>query len=828
MSHTPPGRPAAMQSAARHPSAEALHAELANYVGQRADTAEPAAWARALAKAVRDSLVPAWLDTERRHEQADVKRAYYLSLEYLPGRQLANAMLARGDYDAWAEACTALGLDLDTLAETEHAPALGNGGLGRLAACLLDSLASCDLPGYAYGIRYRYGMFSQQIRGGEQTEAPEAWLADGHPWEIVRPEITYPVGFGGRVDVDGASRRWAPEETAVAVAHDMPVPGYHTDTVLTLRLWSAQPTEPFDLAAFNRGAHREAVAARDRCEDICRVLYPDDSTPAGRELRLRQEFFFCSAALQDILARHCDAHSDREAAWRALPERVAIHLNDTHPAIAVAELMRLLLDTHGLTWERAWGLCEGVFSYTNHTLMPEALESWPVELVGRLLPRHLEIIYEINARFVAEVRTRFPDDYERLRRLSLIDEAPPRSVRMAHLAVLASHHVNGVSALHGQLMVDHVFADFAALYPTRFTHVTNGVTPRRWLNQANPGLARLLNARIDPNWPRDLSQLAALTEHARDAGFRDEFARIKHANKQRLAAHIQRVTGIEVAPDSLFDVHIKRIHEYKRQLLNILGVITRYVRLIDNPAADVVPRTVIFAGKAASSYVQAKRIIRLIHDVAGVINADARVTGRLKVVFIPDYGVREAELIVPAADLSEQISTAGTEASGTGNMKLAMNGALTIGTEDGANIEIRDAVGADNIFIFGHDAAGIEALRAEGGNPWTVVDADAELAHVLYMIGAGAFSPDDPGRFRPLLDAVLDHGDHFKVVADYRAYVDAQDAVDARWRDRDAWLDAAIANVAGMGRFSSDAMARHYAADIWGLAPSAPATRAPT
>ena len=790
------------------------------FVGKDPGSASGWDWTAALSKSVRDRLVERWIETSRRQYRQDLKRAYYLSLEFLPGRMLSNGLLALDLYDACRQAARETGVDFDALCEREPDPALGNGGLGRLAACLMDSMAALDRPGYAYGIRYQYGMFAQKIRDGYQVETPDQWLAGGHPWEFARPEVVYPICFGGRVEHENERARWVDCEQIRAMAYDTLVPGYATQTVLTLRLWSAKASEDIDLALFNQGQYSRAIEDKNRSENVSRVLYPDDSTDAGRELRLRQEYFFASASLQDIVRRYQRPPSDRSGASRPLArmaDKVAIHLNDTHPAIAVAELVRLLVDAHGLAWSSAWSIATRVFSYTNHTLMPEALETWPVTLLGHLLPRHLAIILEINARFLEMVRARFPGDEALVRRVSLIDEAGGRRVRMAHLAVVASHRVNGVSALHSRILTRSVFADFARIFPERFVNVTNGVTPRRWLNQANPGLAALLNERLAPGWQRDLGALSGLRPLADDADFAAAFAAVKADNKNRLAARIAQRLDIAVDPASLFDVHIKRFHEYKRQLLNVLHVVTRYYRILDAPEADWVPRTVIFSGKAASSYHLAKLIIKLIHDVAATVNADERVGDRLKVVFVPDYGVREAEWIVPAADLSEQISTAGTEASGTGNMKLAMNGALTLGTEDGANIEIRQQVGAENIFIFGYDASEVEAIRAGGYEPEGHVDDNPELARVLKRIGGGAFSPNEPRRFRGLIDSLLRYGDHYLVLADYAAYIRAQEAVDDLYRDQAAWTRCAIRNVAGMGIFSSDRMAAEYADDIWRL-----------
>ncbi len=676
-------------------------------------------------------------------------------------------------------------------------------------------MATLGLPGFGYGIRYDYGMFAQSLQDGYQVELPDAWLIGGNPWEFPRPEVVYTIRFGGRVERNGAAPRWVETDDVLAMAYDTIIPGYRTRAVNTLRLWSAKATKDFDLALFNKGDYARAVQAKNQSETVSRVLYPDDSTRHGRELRLRQEYFFVSASLQDILRRYQHDHDG----FAKLPDKVAIHLNDTHPAIAVPELMRLLLDIHGLGWDEAWALAGRIFSYTNHTLMPEALETWPIDLMGAVLPRHVEIILDINARFLERVRREHPDDPDLSRRASLIDESGERRIRMAYLSILASHKVNGVSALHSELMRQTIFADFHRLFPGRFINRTNGVTPRRWLNQANPGLARLIDSRIGPDWRVDLDRLAALEPHAEDEGFCHEFAAIKLANKQRLAGFIRRETGVIVDPQSMFDMHIKRIHEYKRQLLNLLQVVARYNGIVADPTAGWVPRTVIFAGKAASAYRMAKLIIKLINDVAQRINHDPRVGGLLRVVVLPNYGVSLAELAIPAADLSQQISTAGTEASGTGNMKLALNGALTIGTEDGANIEIRDRVGADNVFIFGLDAAAVQGLRAAGYDPYERYRGNPALRQAIDQIGSGFFSPDEPNRFRPIVEALLGHGDQYLLLADFAAYVECQARVDALHRWPAEWRRKAVLNIAGMGPFSSDRAIREYAAGIWNVRP---------
>jgi glycogen phosphorylase len=788
--------------------------------GKDPSTVSARDWLVTLSHVVRDKLVERWIETGRRQHRDGGKRVYYLSMEFLPGRAMSNGLMALGLYDACRGALAELGgLDLDEARALEPDPGLGNGGLGRLAACFLDSMATLGLPATGYGIRYEYGMFVQKLFEGRQVEQPDPWLATGNPWEFPRPEVTYRVQFGGRVERTPYGVKWIDTEDIKAMAYDTLIPGHGKATVNTLRLWSAKAVNDIDLPLFNQGDYARAVDAKNRSENVSRVLYPDDSTHQGRELRLKQEFFFVSASLQDVLHRFVQENDD----FDALPEKAAIHLNDTHPALGIPELMRLLVDVHGLEWERAWTITTRVFSYTNHTLMPEALETWPVHMVQHLLPRHLEIIYEINERFLGWVRRQRGEDHALLRRVSLIDEHGERRVRMGHLSVLASHAVNGVSKLHSDLVRDQLFADFAALFPGRFTNQTNGVTPRRWLEHANPGLSRLIDQAIGAGWRRDLDRLQALRPLADDAGFRDAFRAAKLDRKRRLAEFIHRETGIAFDPASLIDVQVKRIHEYKRQLLNILRVVAHYNRLVADPAyaARAVPRTVLFAGKAAPGYRMAKLIIKLINDVGRWINNDPRVSDKLKVVFVPNYGVSAAELIIPGADLSEQISTAGTEASGTGNMKLALNAALTIGTEDGANIEIGDEVGRDNIFIFGLDADGVAALRREGYDPRRFHDGDARLREVLDQIGSGFFSPEEPDRFRPIVDTLLHHGDRYMVLADFASYLAAQGDVDALWRDRpEAWTRKAILNVAGMGMFSSDRTVRGYAEEIWRVHPT--------
>jgi len=782
-------------------------------------------WLNATSQAVRDQLVERWMMTTRANYAQDLKRVYYLSMEFLIGRTFTNALLAVDLYDTVREALADFGVDMEALAEREPDAALGNGGLGRLAACFLDSMATLGVPGMGYGIRYEYGMFRQRIVDGQQVETPDYWLTRGNPWEFQRPEVNYRVRFGGHVQKRESANApygaadWVDTHDVRAVAYDTIIPGYGTQATNTLRLWSARATEEIDLSAFNRGNYMGAVESKNQSENVSRVLYPDDSTPSGRELRLHQEYFFCSASVQDLLRRYLRNHKTFEH----LSEKVSIHLNDTHPVLAVPELMRLLLDGHGLSWDEAWAHTQKVFSYTNHTLMHEALETWPVEMLGRILPRHLQIIYDINAKFLATVAQKAGNDVELMRRLSLVDEAGERRVRMAYVAVLASHSVNGVSGLHSELMKQSIFADFARIFPERFNNKTNGVTPRRWLAQANPPLASLLDQRIGKGWRRDLSQLEALRPMAEQPAFVRAFRHAKRENKLRLANWVEQHLKIDIDTDAMFDVQVKRIHEYKRQLLNVLHVVARYHRILDAHAAggtpDMVPRVVVFAGKAASAYVMAKLVIRLINDVASTINADERVGKLLKVVFLPNYSVSLAEIIMPAADLSEQISTAGTEASGTGNMKFALNGALTIGTLDGANVEMRENVGAENIFIFGNTTPEVADIRARGYQPRDIYEGNAELKRVLDAIRDGVFSPGEPARYQGIYDALVNWGDHYLLLADYASYVARQADVDALYRDPDAWMKMAILNVAGMGAFSSDRTIAQYAHEIWNTKP---------
>ncbi|QSA98837.1 glycogen/starch/alpha-glucan phosphorylase [Methylococcus sp. EFPC2] len=802
---------------------QALVNRLIYTIGKDPVETQPRDWFFALAYVVRDGLTQRWLDTLRTHYLQDVKRVYYLSMEFLIGRALVNSLVNMGLLDTFRQVLEDVGLNFEEVCEIEEEAALGNGGLGRLAACFMDSLATLQLPGFGFGIRYEYGMFSQSIERGWQVERPDNWLRYGNPWEFPRPEVLYRVQFRGRVveyrDPQGQPRfQWLDTEEVMAMAYDTPIPGYGGATVNNLRLWSAKATRDFELKYFNEGNYIRAVEEKNGSENLSKVLYPDDTTAMGRELRLKQEYFFVSASLQDILRKFNSDHRRFED----LPDEVAIQLNDTHPAIAIPELMRLLIDEHGVVWETAWDVTVRTFSYTNHTLLPEALETWPVRLFETLLPRHLQIIYEINFRFLREVSHRYPGDMDLTRRVSLIDEDSERRVRMAYLAIVGSHKVNGVARLHSQLMQATIFRDFARLFPDRFINITNGVTPRRWLNQSNPGLAGLITRAIGPGWVSDLDRLKALEPLADDPAFLDQFRAIKAENKVRLAQSVWARQGVELLPDALFDVQIKRIHEYKRQLLNLLHVVTRYNRLRADPTLAAPPRCVILGGKAAPGYYMAKLIIKLVNDIAEVVNNDPAVKGRLQVVYVPNYNVSRAMELIPAAELSEQISTAGTEASGTSNMKLSLNGALTVGTLDGANIEICEEVGEDNIFIFGHTADELDELRRRGYNPWDYYHANAELRQALDMIESGYFSPDEQGRFRPLVDALLTGGDRYALIADYGAYIACQDEVDRLYLQPTEWARKAVLNVARSGKFSSDRTIREYTDLIWDVKPAQP------
>ena len=768
-------------------------------------------WLNAALLVVRDLAAERWLQTTRYLRRENLRRVYYLSMEFLMGRALSNALIAEDVYDALREALAELGQDLNDIIAEEGDPGLGNGGLGRLAACFMDSLATLRIPAMGYGIRYEYGMFRQDIENGKQVERPDTWTEQDIAWQFRRPSKHYVIRFGGNIHYQGEQCIWNNSEQITALAYDQIIPGYGTAAANTLRLWSAHAGDVFNLNDFNRGDYFAAMEKQNTSENVSRVLYPDDSTAVGRELRLRQEYFLTSASVQDIVRRHLKENPDIST----LADTVAIHLNDTHPVLAIPELMRILIDEYRVKWDDAWAACGKIFSYTNHTLMGEALETWPVEMMGRVLPRHLQLIFEINEHFLDGLRKQgYDGDF--IRRVSLIDEGGERRVRMAWLAVIGSHKINGVAKIHSELMVKSIFADFARLYPERFTNVTNGVTPRRWIALANRGLAQVLDKHIGESWRNHLEQLVKLDPLKEDAAVRAEIRAVKHENKRRLAEWINSELGIKVSPDALFDVQIKRIHEYKRQLLNVLQIINRYNRILKNPDADWVPRVYIFAGKAASAYYAAKKIIHLINDVAKVINNDGRIRDLIKVVFIPNYGVSLAQLIIPAADISEQISLAGTEASGTSNMKFALNGALTIGTLDGANVEILNAVGKDNIFIFGNTVEQVEALRQRGYSPLLYLENDPELHETIIQITSGAFSPEEPSRYHENLHVF---SDYYQVLADFRSYIEAQDRIDRRYRDQEAWAKAAITNIAHMGYFSSDRSIEDYAKDIWYIKP---------
>jgi starch phosphorylase len=798
---------------------QAYRDNLRYVLGRFPEVATPNDRYLALAHAVRDRLMDRWMRTVEAYYRRRARTVCYLSAEFLLGPHLGNNLLNLGVLDVARRATEELGLDFDALLAQEEEPGLGNGGLGRLAACFMDSLATLRVPAIGYGIRYEFGIFDQAIRDGEQVELTDKWLRLGNPWEIARPEIALEVGLEGRTerytDASGHERvRWVPGQVVRGVAHDTPIPGYRVGNANLLRLWKAESAESFDFQAFNVGDYWGAVEEKVASETISKVLYPNDEPEAGRRLRLAQQHFFVSCSLQDMIRIHLQTAPD----VRGFDAKYAVQLNDTHPAVAVPELMRLLVDEHAVGWDEAWEITRRTFAYTNHTLLPEALERWPVGLFGTVLPRHLEIVYEINRRFLDEVRARFPGDEERVRRVSLIDEGGGRSVRMAHLASVGSHSINGVARLHSDLLRRSVLRDLCELWPERFKSVTNGVTPRRFLALINPRLARLVTDAIGDRWVRDLEELKRLEPLADDRAFRDEWRRVKSVNKEALARETECRAGVRVDRASLFDVQVKRIHEYKRQHLNALHAITLYRRLKRNPRLETPSRTVLFSGKAAPGYFMAKRIVRLIHGVAAVVNGDPEVGASLRVAFLPDYNVTNSQRIFPAADLSEQISLAGKEASGTGNMKLALNGALTIGTLDGANVEIREAVGTENFFLFGLTVEGVQRLRAEGYRPEERYEADAELRDALDALSSGVFSGGDREAFRPVVENLVHH-DPFLVLADYRAYLDAQAEVEAAWRDEEGWTRASILNVARSGRFSSDRAIQEYCREIWNVEP---------
>ena len=783
-------------------------------IGRSPDEASQRDWLNAALYAVRDLVTEGWISTAKHSRDEKTRRVYYLSMEFLMGRTLSNAMLSEGVYDLTKQALAQLDVNLEEVLEKEVDPGLGNGGLGRLAACFMDSIATLALPGMGYGIRYEYGMFQQHIEDGRQVEKPDAWLEKGSPWEFVRPSKRFNIRFGGHIHFEGKKCVWQNAEEITALAYDNIIPGYGTAAAATLRLWRAHAGDMFDLADFNKGDYFGAIEERSSIENVSRVLYPDDSTWAGRELRLRQEYFLVSASLQDIIKRHKRTHGTIDN----LADKVAIHLNDTHPALAIPELMHILVDQEGFEWKKAWDMTRRIFSYTCHTLMSEALETWPVEMMGKILPRHLQMIFEINDYFLDYVKTYVTTDTDFIRRVSLVEEGDHRKVRMGWLSVVGSHKVNGVAAIHSDLMVTSTFADFARIYPERFTNVTNGITPRRWIGVANPQLSALFDQYIGTEWRKDLSQLTLLKDKIDDPKLKQAVAQIKHANKAKLAAYVKKELGVEIDPNALFDVQVKRIHEYKRQIMNVLHIIARYNAMIAEPEKDWTPRVFILAGKAASAYYTAKQTINLINDVASVINQDERLKGRLKVVFIPNYSVSLAELIIPAADISEQISLAGTEASGTSNMKFALNGALTLGTLDGANVEILANVGEENIFIFGNTVEQVEELRRNGYHPFEYYQKDEELRTVIDQITSGRFSPKDPNRYQQLLQSLQYH-DYYQAFADFRSYVDTQKLVDEKYKDQEAWINSALQNIVNMSFFSSDRTILEYAEKIWKIEP---------
>ena len=789
-------------------------------------TAGPRDWWISTALAVREQILARLIVTQGVHNDQNVRRIYYLSLEYLMGRLMENNLYNTGMIETAATALKELGVEYETIREQEVDMGLGNGGLGRLAACFLDSLATLDYPAIGYGIHYEFGLFKQEFVNGSQIEHPDSWMIFGTPWEVMRPEYAQHVKIYGQVenvfDDRGNYRpKWVNARTILGVPYDIPIAGYGTKTVNLLRLWRSRSTEEFDLAAFNSGGYVEAVREKALGETVSKVLYPNDKTENGKELRLVQQYFFVACSMRDIIRRHI-RHQGAGNNWSNFADKVAVHPPDTHPAVAVPELMRILLDEENMSWDNAWEIVNRTFGYTNHTLLPEALERWSVPLFGRVLPRHLQIIFDINSHLMQTVELKWPGDDNKKRACSLIDEHGEKSVRMANLSVVGCHAVNGVAALHTELLKKNLFPEFDALYPGKFQNKTNGITPRRWLLECNPRLAKLLTKTLgDTDWAADLDRLHALEKYATDPAFQKEFMAVNRANKVDLAFVIRTECGIDVPPDALFDVQIKRLHEYKRQHLNLLHILALYRRLLQNPALDIVPRVFVFAAKAAPGYDLAKNIIRAINVIGQRINSDDRIQGKLKVAFLPNYRVSLAERIIPAADLSEQISTAGKEASGTGNMKLALNGALTIGTLDGANVEIKEEVGDENIFIFGMEVDEVEALRSKGYNPWDYYNHDEELRAIIDWLGSNYFTPNEHNAFGLVHQSLLGGGDPFMVLADFRSYVDCQDRVDAAYRKPSEWARMAILNTARMGKFSSDRTIREYAEQIWSL-PSVP------
>ncbi|MCV6599731.1 MAG: glycogen/starch/alpha-glucan phosphorylase [Alphaproteobacteria bacterium] len=807
-----------MYADARYKTAEGVKESLVRYmmqvVGRDPKFADKNDWYKAVSYLLRGYLSHNYLKSARNEVKDDYKRMYYLSMEYLPGKNLRKFIIDADMESNLNQALEEFKVSIDDLEEFEPEPALGNGGLGRLASCFFDSIATHGYPGHAYGIRYEYGLFRQSIENGEQKEYPENWLTHGYPFEFERSELVYPISFGGEVvkfiNNDGKEQRqWEPAERLKAVAFDIPVSGYKTESATSMRLWSARADSDFNLDSFNTGNYIDAVKEKTNSESLSKVLYPEDSTLAGQVLRFKQEYFSVSASVQDIIRRFLRTHSD----FNELPEEVSIHLNDTHPTLAIVELIRILVDEHGLHMNDAWRIAQGVFSYTNHTLMAEAMETWPISVFEELLPRHLDIIYYINQDFMDRVKVRFPGDLEKLSQMSLIDDAD-RRVRMAFLCIVSSHHINGVSELHSQLMKDSIFNNFYQMFPERFTNVTNGITPRRWVRQANPKLAGLITKTIgSDNWVTNLDLLTELNNYSSKKSFTKELLKIKSQNKERLANYIKEIWNIDVDTNSMFDIQVKRIHEYKRQLLNVLHIITRYNRI--KSGQDLTKRTIVIAGKAAPAYKQAKLIIRLINDIAVLINNNEEVNDKLKVVYITDYNVSKAQIIIPAADLSEQISLAGLEASGTGNMKFSMNGALTIGTMDGANVEIANCVGEENIFIFGLRTPEV-ADRKNDYDPRYYYDKNSELREVIDMIGSGYFNPENPERYQDIVNSLLNE-DKYMLLADYESYVQAQEKVDACFENQSEWAEKSVINIANMGFFSSDNSVANYAKNIWNL-----------
>lgn len=777
----------------------------------------------ALAHTVKDHLVSRWIRTQQYYYEKDPKRVYYLSLEFYMGRALQNTMINLGIQTSVDEALYQLGLDIEELEELEEDAGLGNGGLGRLAACFLDSMATLGIPAYGYGIRYEYGIFAQKIINGEQQEEPDDWLRYGNPWEKARPEYMLPVNFYGNVIDSPQGRKWVNTQVVFALPYDNPIPGYQNNVVNTLRLWSAKSPVDFNLKFFNDGDYIQAVLDRNLAENISRVLYPNDNFFEGKELRLKQEYFMCAATLQDIIRRFKSANfGDRKPSrtdFELLPEKVAIQLNDTHPSLAIPELMRVLVDIEGLPWEKAWNITVNTCAYTNHTVLPEALERWPTTMLGNILPRHLEIIYHINFLHLKDVEKKWPGDFDRMRRMSLIEEDGEKRVNMASLSIVGSHVVNGVARIHSEIIKAHLFKDFYELSPEKFQNKTNGITPRRWLLLCNPGLSDLISDKIGEDWPVHLDQLQQIKKWAKDSNFQRSIMKVKQENKLRLAQILEKDYGIKVNPASMFDIQVKRIHEYKRQLLNAMHIITLYNRIKKDPSAKVTPRTIMIGGKAAPGYYTAKKIIKLINMVGNVVNNDPIVGDKLKVIYLENYRVTLAEKIIPATDLSEQISTAGTEASGTGNMKFQLNGALTIGTLDGANVEMAEEMGLENIFIFGMTVDEVEELTKKGYNAYDYYNSNPELKQVIDQIQNGYFSPGNPDEFKDLADILLKY-DRFYLLADYEAYIKKQEEVSATYDNQSKWLEMAINNIGSAGKFSSDRAIIDYCRDIWGVEPS--------